>query len=94
VPNPIKYHGEAYRAWKHMLSGCENPNTKHYRFFGGKGVTVCRRWTLFENFLADMGDCPSETALELINADGRFEPANCRWASTYTPTSRYVGDRA
>lgn len=71
-----------YRIWAAMKTRCGNPNVWHYEQYGARGILVCDRWQSFENFLADMGDPPTEkhTLDRKDNAKG-YEPGNCRWAS-------------
>jgi hypothetical protein len=73
-----------YTAWLAMMARCDNPKTLHYRLYGGRGITYCERWRKFENFLADMGNRPSdEHSLDRYpNKNGNYEPTNCRWATS------------
>ena len=42
---------------------------------------MCKQWTDFLQFVADMGLRPENKTLDRINTDGDYEPANCRWAT-------------
>lgn len=71
-----------YSAWASMLTRCNNPRRPQYQSYGGRGISVCERWSKFENFLADVGQRPSAShSLDRINNDGNYEPGNVRWAT-------------
>jgi hypothetical protein len=65
-----------------MKQRCLNPANKDFKYYGGRGISVCERWLAFENFFADMGSAPDQLTLDRYpNADGNYEPDNCRWAT-------------
>lgn len=71
-----------YNSWHAMLSRCYHPSNVSYADYGGRGISVCERWHLFDNFLADMGERPEGKTLDRYpNNDGNYEPGNCRWAT-------------
>ena len=72
-----------YRAWLSMKARCEYQSQQNFRYYGGIGIAVCKRWrNSFIAFLTDMGYAPSvEHSLDRINPFGNYEPSNCRWAT-------------
>jgi len=65
-----------------MKQRCLNPRSTKYHAYGAKGIAVCERWRSFENFLADMGECPEGHTLDRFpDRTGNYEPGNCRWAT-------------
>jgi len=74
-------HSPTYRTWYAMKQRCGNPNNVRWQQYGGRGIRVCERWLMFDNFLADMGVRPDGKTIDRINVDGDYERSNCRWAS-------------
>jgi hypothetical protein len=83
-----------YRAWTNMLSRCNNPNHAMYSNYGGRGIRVCIRWHIYENFLEDMGRKPSpKHSIDRIDNREGYRPGNCRWATCKEQNRNNRGNR-
>lgn len=72
---------QVYYSWIGMKTRCNNKSDDHYPNYGGRGITVCKRWESFENFFSDMGHRPENKTLDRKNNDEGYSKENCRWAT-------------
>jgi hypothetical protein len=71
-----------YVIWIGMIKRCGNSKSDQFHNYGGRGISVCERWKVFNNFLDDMGERPSGMSLDRFpDRDGDYEPGNCRWST-------------
>lgn len=79
-------HGNTRLAhiWRNMIARCYNPNSKSYKNYGAKGITVCDSWKndfkIFEKW-AYKNDYSDNLTLDRIDNSKGYEPINCRWVS-------------
>ena len=70
-----------WQSWKAMRQRCINPKHVHFKYYGGRGITICKRWLgSFETFLQDMGRRPKGTTIHRVNDYPVYCPEHCIWA--------------
>lgn len=71
-----------YSSWASMKTRCYNESTEHYKYYGGKGVKVCKKWWDFKGFHEDMFSS-WKRGLQLDRKDntGNYEKSNCKWST-------------
>lgn len=68
-----------YKKWTQMKQRCTNPKMQSYINYGARGISVCKRWDFYTNFLDDLGPCPRGYSLERIDVNKGYRKSNCKW---------------
>lgn len=82
------------RTFEGMCSRCYNETTKDYRFYGARGIRICKEWldnpTLFEDWAYQNGYTDTLT-IDRIDSNKDYCPENCQWIPL-EENSRKAGD--
>ena len=81
------YNKPWYGSYKSMLERCYREKSSNYNIYGGRGIKVCDEWDRnynnFEKWSLENGYADN-LSIDRINANGNYEPSNCRWADKHT----------
>lgn len=73
----------SHKKWDSMIQRCTNINNASWKYYGAKGITVCDRWLVFENFYKDIGHrLDKGLSIDRIDNSKGYEPNNCRIATS------------
>lgn len=78
-----------YVLWNNLKIRCSNEKIRDYKYYGGRGITVYKKWCdfiIFKDYvLENIGERPTRNhSIDRINNDGNYEPGNLRWATKKT----------
>ena len=85
----LKTHGLSkhplYRVWHGMIERCDDEKHISYKWFGGRGVSVCKSWRndfkAFFDYAMEHG-WKRRLNIDRINTDGNYEPGNVRFVTS------------
>lgn len=75
-----------YEIYNGMKKRCLNGNDENYKYYGGRGISICNEW-LGENGFINFYNWSLENGydekltIDRKNVDGNYEPKNCRWST-------------
>lgn len=84
-----------YTIWKNMKQRCYNPKRNRYKWYGGKGITVCEDWHTFIPFMQWATNNGYEDGLVLDRKDSNknYDPDNCKWVTVGENSVKSVEQR-
>lgn len=85
-----------HRIWRGIKTRCYNPQSRVYRWYGARGITICDEWrdnfAAFQEWALSHGYAENLT-IDRIDVDGNYCPENCQWLTRSENTKKMLENK-
>lgn len=77
-----------YNIWTSMKQRILNPKNDSYKYYGGRGITICAEWMNYAPFeaWAEANGYAHGLEIDRREVNDGYSPSNCRWVTSQVNT--------